>query len=352
MLPSTYNRYSSFLFPLSILYGWAISLRNTGFDSGFFKQHKLPRPVISVGNLTVGGTGKTPVTCFLADILNERDLEVALLTRGYGRISSRPVKINKDNLSEIGFSITGDEARILADRLKRGAVYIDSNRYRAGRRAMAESKPDVFVLDDGFQHRNLKRDLNIVTIDAASPFGNGRLLPSGNLRESPTQLKRGDLLWVTRADEANAERKEIQEKLSEFSQSPIIFSNHIVSGLIQCKDWREVGFGALRGREVFAFCGIAKPDSFRRILVNNDMQIVDFKIFSDHHRYTSEDLRDLEKRAAEVKSDVLITTEKDAARISPNSQGIMSKLFFPRISIDIASGMTELKKSLKDIDIW
>ena len=342
---------SMLLLPLSKIYGGAVNMRNWGYSSDIMKAKHLPKPVISVGNITVGGTGKTPVTRFLSELLNQSNQQVAILTRGYGRIARETIILNRENLSEVPFSRTGDEPRLLARSLKNGAVFIDPDRRRAGELALSTLNPDVFVLDDGFQHRGLNRDLDIVTIDAAKPFGNGRLLPSGPLREPVDQLKRADLLWITRVNESGLSIDQIRSQLRQFMEKPMVFSQHEATYLLRPIDQSRSPVGEIEGKRVVAFCGIANPGSFRNTLETAGAKIAEFIRFSDHHIYKSGEIRRLEDAMSKTVADLILTTEKDVARFSPEFLSGIPDLHVMEINISLLSGENFLKNSLKNVGI-
>jgi tetraacyldisaccharide 4'-kinase len=298
------------------LYAAAVGLRNRGFDRPG-QARKLPRPVISVGNITAGGTGKTPIVRWLAEHLRSGGRNVAILSRGY--------KAARGSL--------GDEQRML-DRLLNGAsfhsiepvrpvlLYTDHYRHKAGQRALGDHPEiDVFLLDDGFQHRRLARDLDLVLIRATEPFGFGRVLPRGLLREPLSGLRRASAFILTHADGVDAaERERITGELRRHNPSaPIFAAIHAPVAVRSAPPGgteQELSIGQLCGVRAFAFCGIANPQSFERELRSRCGKYVGHQWFADHHAYTPADVQAVQHAALKCGADVLITTEKDWAKLA------------------------------------
>jgi tetraacyldisaccharide 4'-kinase len=280
--------------PYRLGVGW----RNRRFDRGR-DVHRVGVPVISVGNLTVGGTGKTPCVEYVARLLREHDYMVAVLSRGYG--------------AEMG---RNDEAMVLEENLPDVPHYQDRDRVSIARTAIEESESDVLVLDDGFQHRRLARDLDIVLIDATDPWGSGYLLPRGGLREPRTNLRRAGLVVLTRCDAVSEEA--IDRLMAEVRQlAPgieIVRTVHAPVELLN-GETREDPF-TFRGRPVAAFCGIGNPEGFRHTLNALGADLKELRPFPDHHPYSREDVNNLQKWAASLPADTLIaTTQKDWVKI-------------------------------------
>ena len=189
------------LWPLSVLFSALTCLRNRAYDLALLPQHRLDTPVYSIGNITVGGTGKTPTVLFIAHWLQRRGLRVCVLSRGYGRKGKEPVNLNAGALNHYSPDRAGDEPLLLAQRLPDTPILVDADRLRSGRLAQQRFHPDVILLDDGLQHRRLGRAADIVTLRRQAPFGNGFLLPAGPLRESPHRLRRCSLVWLNGAKE-------------------------------------------------------------------------------------------------------------------------------------------------------
>lgn len=284
------------------------AVRNRLFDSEIRKVFRLPRPVVSVGNLTTGGTGKTPVVRWLAERLRERGRAVAVLSRGY---KSTPGEL-------------GDEQRMLADLLNRPGtppVFIRASPDRLhAAEALLRDNPEVaaFILDDGFQHRRLARDFDLVLVSAAAPFGFGRVLPRGLLRESPTGLRRASAVLLTHADQADdAARARIVQTIALHNPAaPVYEAVHAPMCFRHAGAAEAIPVEAIRGRRWFAFCGIANPENFTRTLDALGGVCAGRRAFADHHDYTEREVADLGREAAACGADVMMTTEKDWVKIS------------------------------------
>ena len=290
-------------------YGFGVRLRNWTFDARIRRAHVAPRPVICVGNVTTGGTGKTPVVRWLADELRRRGHRPAVLMRGY-----------KGQASPDG-SIAGDEQQLLAELLRHPGqppvpVIADPDRARGARRAMEiDPQVTVFLLDDGFQHRRLRRDFDLVLIDAANPFGHGHLLPRGLLREPLSALKRAHALLLTHVEAVDdAGAGEVERALRHHNAfAPMYRCRHAHGGFIASDGRRDAT--ELAGRRYLAFCGIGNPETFARQLQSTGGQCAATRFFGDHHAYTEADLEGLANLARSAASDVMITTEKDWVKL-------------------------------------
>jgi len=315
--------------PLSAVYGAIIRSRLHLYRNGTFRTSTLPAPVISVGNITVGGTGKTPLVEWVARVLAEDDKKVCILTRGYGRKNANEHVLVSDR-SKVFSNATeaGDEALLLAERLiGKAAVMSDANRFAAGEGAIKHLGTNCFVLDDGFQHLRLARDLDIVTIDATNPWGSGHLLPYGRLREPLSSLSRADCIVVTRADQTDNSEITLT-KLAELTNAPVFLSRMRSVGLESFQ--RQVPESAER---CFAFCGIGNPQSFFSQLGKQKIEIVNKKTFADHHNYTQKEIESLVETAQRQGANCLVTTEKDAVKLRTLSVAL--PCYFLRIEIEI-----------------
>ena len=287
-------------------YGVAVRVRNQGYDSGRRPVHRAGAPVISVGNITAGGTGKTPFAAMLVAQLRDAGHRPAILSRGYGRDATS------------GLDDENEMLRALAPGVP---VVVDPDRVRGAARAVREHKASVLVLDDGFQHRRLARDLDIVLIDALAPFGAGHMLPRGLLREPLSGLARAGLMVLTRSDlPSHASIQEIRNALTRHAPGvPVALAVHRPGGL------RSVG-GGEEGEERIGpddftkgpwagFCGIGNPEAFRLTLVGLDVEVARFTAFPDHHRYTAGELESWLTLARDYGCRAALTTEKDAIKI-------------------------------------
>ncbi|HEV8431603.1 MAG TPA: tetraacyldisaccharide 4'-kinase [Pyrinomonadaceae bacterium] len=300
--------------PLSLLYGAVTRTRLSLYRRGTFHTTKLDRPVISIGNITTGGTGKTPLVEYVVRTLAAQGKKVCILTRGYGRKDPHLQVIVSDGYGVLASpSEAGDEPFLLATKLTGLAAVISSaDRIAAGQEAIKDFGSDCFVLDDGFQHLRLARDLNIVTIDATNPWGGGRLLPHGRLRESIEGLSRADCVVLTRCDQVErfgALREEV-ERLT--SKRPVFESRMRMVRVTPLKNGGETLAAPAR---VAAFCAVGNPSSFFAGLRQAGFELAVEKAFPDHHVFTQDELDSISRSAREVGADVLVTTAKDAVKL-------------------------------------
>jgi tetraacyldisaccharide 4'-kinase len=297
----------------AMLYDMLLRMRNRYYDRPSAPR-RAPVPVVSVGNLTVGGTGKTPLVTWLASRLLDAGRKPAVVSRGYRGTAGRgPRVVSGGDGPTCGAEECGDEPYLLAESLPGLAVVVGRNR-AAGAETAARLGCDVVILDDGFQHRRLARDLDIVLLDADSPFGNERLLPAGPLREPLVALARADLVLITRSH-PDHKCEDIRRVVRRYNASvPILRADH-----------RRIGFFDAAGRQVarprraLVFCGIGNPGSFRSDVEAEGVEIVGFEPRRDHHRYDSSDLASLRSRASALDA-ALLTTEKDRVRL-PSEAG-------------------------------
>jgi tetraacyldisaccharide 4'-kinase len=282
------------------------------------KKRKLPAFVVSVGNLVVGGTGKTPFTLWLAETVRNAGLSVAILSRGYGRQTDHVARVSAANEDWEGATkIYGDEPVLLARRLPSVPVWVGRNRFAAGEQAIKRDAPSVLILDDGFQHLSLHRDLDFVLLDAERPFGNGRLLPLGPLREPIHHLSRADALLLTRAKDGHAAARMRAKRGKAFPEKPVFACSHKLTGLASGVGRSLVPSGELQGKAAVAFAGIARPESFFESLraAETGLHLVETMAFPDHHAYTVGDGDRLLDHMRMHGAHVLVTTEKDWVRL-------------------------------------
>ena len=289
--------------PLSVLYGAVTRTRLSLYRRGTFRATKLDRPVISVGNITTGGTGKTPLVEWVARTVATRGKKVCILTRGYGRDNpERQVVVSDGTNVMANPSEAGDEPFLLATNLLGvAAVISNANRIEAAAGAIKHLGTECFVLDDGFQHLRLERDLNIVTIDATNPWGGGHLLPYGRLREPLSSLSRADCVVITRTDQANNLAALRDEILQHAGDVPIFNSR-----------MRIKNAGEAIPSPVAAFCAVGNPRSFFNQIPHD---LVFEKAYPDHYRYSQADVDSLNEAAKRAGARSLITTAKDAVKL-------------------------------------
>jgi len=306
------------LTPLSGLYGVAGRARRALYDRGLLRVHNVSSPVISVGNITVGGTGKTPLVAWIAKVLAREGRRVCILTRGYGRLDSHDRVIVSDGNEVLASpERAGDEAYLLAEELKRcAAVISDADRVAAARWAVENWNTDVFVLDDGFQNLRLARNLDIVTIDATNPWGNRKLLPAGILREPLSALTRADCIVVTRADDAQ-QLDELENELARLSKGAPVFRSRMNLARLRRASGNETSLGTdeVKRSSVAAFCGIGNPESFFALLKRESYQLCYTRALRDHHRYVQSDLDQIERESVSSGAQALLTTAKDEVKL-------------------------------------
>ena len=311
------------LSPLGWLYGFGADARNALYDRGIFKTHSLGARAISVGNLTTGGTGKTPMVALVARLLAEDGEKVCILTRGYGRKNPSDSVLVSDGTSvRCDARQGGDEPVELAYKLiGKAAVIADRDRVEAARRAVRELGSTAFVLDDSFQHRRAERDIDIVCVDSTNPWGNGEVLPAGTLRERRENLSRADAVVITRTDLVK-DVSPIEDEISRLSPDAAVFrSSNKISRIVELQHLLEPASSAERsledrGSPFFAFCGLGNPSNFFRQLELKGLDLTGRKTFPDHYFYKPKDITEIEKKARSCGADSLITTVKDAVRLT------------------------------------
>lgn len=317
------------LWPFSVLYSIAARVRVWAYARGLFKVRKLAGTVISVGNLTVGGTGKTPTVLWIAERLSEEGKRVAILTRGYH---------GSPDASGRG-EPQSDEVALLRDRLA-GKVQmgVGADRYKNGE-ILARHGTEWFVLDDGFQHLKLTRDADIVLVDASDPFSGGMTLPAGRLREPISALKRADIVVITRSVQAPAAA--LESIIRRHTKSPIYYAETMLQDILRVpqldvvlprQDWGKARF--------MAFCGIGNPRAFVEDLRKWELPVAGARSFPDHHLYTAKEASDLEHEAAICGADALLCTEKDVWNLR-HVQFAGMPVYCCRISLSLSEGFRQ-----------
>ena len=296
------------LWVFSTIYGLGVMFKLSCYRLGILKQHKLNCQVISLGNVTVGGTGKTPTAQRLAAIIRDMGYRVVILNRGYRAGWRGQVGLVSDG-RRIFMSVSeaGDEAYLLAKNLPGVAVVIGKNRTVTGDYAVQSLKAEVIILDDGYQHWQLARDLDIVLIDTLNVFGNKFLLPRGTLREPLTNLNRADAFLLTKVDQSSDDaRGVIREDLTRYnSKALVVESIHNPRCFIEVEEWYKgvrpetVALEAVRGQRVIAFSGIGNPSSFEQTIVDTGAELIDSVRFPDHHNYTMAEMQSVMQKAVD-----------------------------------------------------
>jgi tetraacyldisaccharide 4'-kinase len=306
---------------LAWLYGKISNFRKALYEKGVFKSASLGAPAVSVGNITAGGTGKTPLVAFVAEVLAGNGEKVCILTRGYGRENPKKrVLVSDGEKVLVDVETAGDEPFELARKLLGKALVVaDANRVAAAHWARETFGATAFVLDDAFQHHRAKRDLDIVCIDATNPFGSGRIF----LREPLKNLKRADAIVITRANLVE-NIESLKSQISKFNPDcPIFTAKNKISQLIELKEFNSKGQkreAAADNRQLttdnyFAFCALGNPDNFFEQLKRENFNIISTQKFPDHHFYTRKDIANLEERAIESGAEIFLTTAKDAVKL-------------------------------------
>ncbi len=307
------------LIPPAKLYAAWMRIRADLYRKQLCTPRKLPCRVVSVGNLSVGGTGKTPMVMYLARCLTARGLKVVVISRGYrGQFEKQGGIVSDGHKVLAGVKDSGDEPQILATQLPGVPVIVGGNRYRAGQRAISIYNPDVILLDDAYQHLKLQRDLDLVLMDCRRPLGNGYTLPAGELREPPQSLNRTDAVIFTRCDviSGTAQTKRPFPDLSECFTGPVFKTRHVpvIRNIVSGRHNRFM-HSTIAGRRVFAFSGLAKNEEFLYTLSGFECDLAGSLGFPDHHHYSVADLAGISHRAEKLAVDVIVTTEKDYVKI-------------------------------------
>lgn len=315
---------------LSWPYGVGVRLRNLAYDRGWLKANRATVPVVSVGNLTLGGTGKTPCVEHVARFYRARDLRVAILSRGYGSAGGR-----------------NDEALVLEENLPDVPHLQGPDRVALAATAVEELESEVLVLDDGFQHRRLARDLDLVLVDATEPWGHGHLFPRGLLREPRSSLRRAGVVVLTRCDQA-ADLDRLRREMARLAPGvPIVETTHRPAALVNA-DGEAVALGTLADRPVAAFCGLGNPEAFRRTLVSCGADVCAFRIFPDHHAYSRADVEELNSWAGRHATDcVAVTTQKDLVKLRLSRLG-ERPLWALQVRLHVEAGREALDRKLEE----
>lgn len=342
-----HGQQNPFLRPIAALlkhvYTAIVSLRNALYTRGIFQTHRLPCTVISVGNIVVGGTGKTPAVIAIAKQLQAAGVRVAILLRGYKRQSCEKITIVTDGEKRFCTAAeSGDEADMMARLLPGIPIIVGRHRYAAGQLAITRFKSEVLLLDDGFQHRQLYRDKDIVTVDATRPFGTGQLLTAGTLREPVTALRRADIILLTRTDaigradipvpipaitetrssllRGEGLHADVREELSKLApNTPVLESVHRPTHLYRLHAFghsEQLPLNWLSGKRLLAVCGIGNPNAFVTTLNHSAPETVELLAFPDHHAYTEADCQRLQRKMTQTGAVCIVTTQKDEQKLA------------------------------------
>lgn len=351
------------LYGLSVLFALIIKIRRFLYDVRLLRDTTLGVQVVAVGNLTVGGTGKTPVVERLAQELRKQGRKVAILSRGYRskptpiikrlfhmllHIEPEPPRVVSDGHSLLLDSETaGDEPYMLASNLKDVVVLVDKDRVKSGRYAIEKFGCDILLLDDGFQYWKLAgRRRDVVLIDCEQPFGNNYLLPRGTLREPPSHLSRAHVIMITKSNGKTAMLREILRKYNP--NALIVESVHQPLYLEEVYSGDKRSLEILKGKKVASVCGIARPESFEKTIQELGAELVYSKRFADHHRYTQQEILNVINRGKIRGAELIITTQKDAVRF-PKLDRRDLPIYFLRVEIKIVNGASDFEECVKRI---
>ncbi|MBA5868989.1 MAG: tetraacyldisaccharide 4'-kinase [Nitrospira sp. CR2.1] len=329
-------------------YELAARIRMSCYERGWCRTQRLPRPVISVGNLTVGGTGKTPVVMYLVERLEAQGKRVGILSRGYRRRSTTPQLLVSDGRRVlVGPDEAGDEPYLIARRCPQAVVAVGADRYALGQWVLSQWPVDCFVLDDGFQHVQLHRDVNLLLVDATDLSGLGAGLPVGRLREPLSAAARASAVLITRVHQSS-DAEPVWQRVQ--AACPTLPPPVCVG--FPAEEFRRVGtdepgpLTAFRGRSALLFSGIGNAASFRALVAGMGMTVIDHLAFPDHVHYTPAMMDDIRARARAGGADVLVTTEKDADKVAPYLTGA-DVCWAVRLGSKILSGEDRLEVLLR-----
>ena len=332
---------------LSHVFAVAVSIRYFFYRIGLLRRYPLGIQVISIGNVTAGGTGKTPVTEIFARTLAAEGRKVAILSRGYRRkeapwwkrmftqVIEPPLVVSDGRHVLLDAATGGDEPYMLASNLPGVAVVVDRNRVKAGRYAIKRFGCNTLILDDGFQYQRLKHSVEVVLVDSTNPFGNGNMLPRGILREPARHLKRADIIFLTKC---HGDVSTVREEIRRYNATAeIVECNHAPKSLRDVWSREEHPLSWLQGKVTCTLSGIASPKGFENSLRRLGARVVWCERYADHHRYDSSEILYALNRTADIGADALVTTEKDAVRF-PRFETTPVKCLYLRIAIEILSG--------------
>jgi len=311
------------LLPFSAAFRLGVALRQAGYERGWFKTHRLARPVVSVGNLTVGGTGKTPLVVSVANILLRRGWKLSILTRGYGRKSKEEmIVVPPGERRQADAAEIGDEPALLARALPQVPLVICADRFRGGKTAEERFHVDVHILDDGFQHLALARDVDLLALDTTQPISDLHLLPAGRQREPLSALRRAQIVVLTRIDSANPQS--LQELVLKIHPTAKVFPSRTeLKGWTSALSGAAISIDSIRTQKVAAFCGIGNPRAFFSDLRRWGFQLVAEDAFPDHHVYTGDEIQRVVDAAQSRGAAALLTTQKDAVRFSADLRPLL-----------------------------
>lgn len=321
----------------AVFYGLAVRMRNFLYSRGLVKAHRAKSAVISVGNITAGGTGKTPLVVWLCRLMEQKNISCAILTRGY-----------KSNQGERGYA---DEPAIFIKDCPKAQLIVNPDRTAGASEALERFGVKVLVMDDGFQHRRLARDIDIVTIDATEPFGYGRMLPAGLLREPVCSLSRADAVVMTRCDQVDETRlAEIEKEVRQANAMIVIARSAHCASDVRGLQERQIGLEEIRDKNAFAFCGIGNPAAFLNTLRSAGSKIAGAKIYDDHHQYSDEDIAEIYEEARAAGAEMILTTEKDWTKAEILIAGAEEAVFaYVAVELKFVSGEEKIRELIEGV---
>ena len=320
-------------------YSLVVRLHNFLYSKRWLEIHTADVPVISIGNITAGGTGKTPLVIWICRFLQNKNVPCAILTRGYK--TTQNLKLKTQNYV--------DEPAILTESCPQAKVIVNPNRAEAAAEAVDKFGAKVLIMDDGFQHRRLHRDLDIVTIDATCPFGYGKVLPAGLLREPVASLNRTDAAVVTRCDQiSESELSRIEKKLRLINPDMVIAKSIHNPICAKSLAGEKITIEQLKDKKIFAFCGIGNPDAFLNTIRNTGANLVGSKIYNDHYHYTNDCLADIYEQARCLNADLILTTQKDYTHYALRNTQYEIPFAYLAVEIKFTSGEDKLKQLIED----
>ena len=342
-----HRRWAWPLWPASRLFGWLVKKRHRAFDSGRKTAYRPEAWTISVGNVTVGGTGKTPAVIALAQALSDQGHRVAVISRGYGRQSKGLLVVSDGQGTLASVRESGDEPGLMARRLPGVPILVGTDRAEAARLAVARFGATHLVLDDAFQHLRIQRDADLVVLDATRPWGNGWMLPAGPLRDGLDELRRARAILLSRSDQIEDPSGPVQS-LKKWTTAPIFAARHAPSAWVDT-DWKPRPLESMAGKRVWAFSGIGHPAAFGATLEAAGVVVLGHTAFGDHHWIQSGQWKRLVRDAKNAGAQALACTEKDLVRLGSLALGVRDvdlPVLALRINLSVKPDLSELLNRL------
>jgi tetraacyldisaccharide 4'-kinase len=326
---------SVLLFPLLIFYTFIIYLRLKLYDWNIFKTCAVEAPVISVGNIQIGGTGKTPLVEFLAENLVQWGNKPAILTRGYGRKDSTPLLMSPQDGRSYSAEKMGDEPLLLSRNVKNSVLMIDSDRCRGAETVLSRTDASVLLLDDGFQHRRISRNMNIALIDVQRWSSWPLLFPLTSFRDVQSSLKNASCVMLTHSRAEPEKTRKVKKWLKDHFNFPVYDMNYIPTSLINVRSGEKQNADVLVNAKVACFCGIAHPGQFYTMVSQMGSEICWQKSYRDHHRYREEDLQYIQEESVKSGAEMIITTQKDAVKLEEHLPDNAIPVYYVTIGCEI-----------------